>query len=152
MPRGRGRPTKLTPELQEQFCAALRRCWHLSVAADLCGIDRRSVFRWLKAGRRARKGLHRDFWHAVKKALAELSADAVAGIEAAGKGGNWTAFAWLLERKFPDQWSSLVPQIRELTRWVKQQEKEKAKGKGAKPHGPGVPTGNGAATGGPATR
>jgi len=117
----RGRPSKLTPELTQQFCDALRRCWHIETAADMTGISRRSVYSWIKKGKQEGEGVHRDFLHAVKKALAETAAQCVGEIQAAGK-SSWQANAWLLERRYPELWSSVVNDVRELQRWRKEQE------------------------------
>jgi hypothetical protein len=136
MPRKRGRPVKLTPELSAEFCAALRRCWHVETAADLVGISRASVYGWVKKGKRARKGLHADFFRQVKKALAEMATAGVTAIQLAGQ-TQWTAWAWLLERRYPQLWSSVVSEVREIQRWCKQQDREGAR------HGPAVPSENG---------
>jgi hypothetical protein len=68
----------------------------------------------------------RQFLGAVKKALAEKAAEAVEGIERAG-GSSWQALAWLLERKYPELWSSSVADVKEIRRWIAQQEREKRK-------------------------
>ena len=117
----RGRPSKLTAELAQAFCDALRRCWHVETAADLCGIHRATVYDWIKRGKREQEGPHAEFYRQVKKALAETSADCVQEIQAAGK-SSWQACAWLLERRYPELWSSVVNDVKELQRWRKEQE------------------------------
>jgi hypothetical protein len=128
-----GRPSRLTREFIGEFAGVLGCCWHLETACDLVGISKQSVYVWLRKGRKAKRGLHREFRDAVKKALAGKAALAVAGIEKAGQGGCWTAYAWLLERKYPELWSSSVNEIREIRRWIEQQERAKSHGQ---PHHP----------------
>lgn len=47
--RKRGRPTKLTAELTDQLAQILRAGNYLDTAADHAGIDRSTIYRWLKA-------------------------------------------------------------------------------------------------------
>lgn len=99
----RGRPTKLTPEVQEQICQAVRAGNYLDIAASLVGINRRTLHDWLRRGARAKSGIYRDFSHAVEKALAQAEARDVLRIDKAGE-KNWQAIAWKLERRFPKRW------------------------------------------------
>jgi transposase len=95
-----GRPTKLTRDLERSYLDALRRTRYLETAADLAGIHRVTLKRWLKRGRRE-PGPYREFCIAVKKVLAESEANNVGEIESAEE---WQASAWLLERRFPERW------------------------------------------------
>jgi hypothetical protein len=107
------RPTKLTPELQTEFMAALGRCYYLDTAADLVGIDRRSVYYWLKRGKRTRHGPYREFFLAFKKTLAVKEALNIKAVEEAGQ---WTARAWLLERSSQERWGNYRKELAELKR------------------------------------
>ncbi len=115
------RPTKLTPELQAAYLDALKRSWYLETAADLAGVDRGTVRRWIKRGRRERRGPYHEFRTAVKKASAERMATAIGRIEAAGE---WQASAWLLERSAPELWSNHRRDIAELRRLLTELEKK----------------------------
>jgi hypothetical protein len=117
------RPTKLTPELQAAYLDALKRSWYLETAADLAGIDRGTVRRWIKRGRRERRGCYHEFCTTVKKAAAERLAAAIGRIEAAEE---WQASAWLLERNAPEKWSNHRRDIAELKRRVNEIEKQQA--------------------------
>jgi transposase len=48
---GAGRPSKLTPEVETRFIAALRTGAYRAVAASWCGIGERTVRDWMRAGR-----------------------------------------------------------------------------------------------------
>jgi len=124
-----GRPLKLTPESQERIVAATRNGAYREIAARLGGVDRATLLRWLKDGREATAGLQHDFYAAVKKAEAEWEQEQVEGIRDVAVGGQvisrttttrkdgtvtvtetlsrpeWTARAWLLERKLYDRWA-----------------------------------------------
>ncbi len=125
------RPTKLTAELQAAYLDALRRSWYLETAADLAGIDRGTVRRWIKRGRRERRGPYREFCTAVKKASAERMATAIGRIEIAGE---WQASAWLLERSAPGLWSNHRRDIAELRRQVVALARNEARDKPAWQH------------------
>lgn len=114
--RGRGQPTKLTPDAIERFltgrrlgvpkkdCAALAgwsealRCHFLAVGAD--ARDRLEEGGTLTA--KDRRCL--DFLDADEKAEAQFKQAALARIVAAAQQPrHWTAAAWLLERRHPDE-------------------------------------------------
>ncbi|GGA31944.1 hypothetical protein GCM10007416_00600 [Kroppenstedtia guangzhouensis] len=97
------RPEKLTPELQQKVVDAIRMGNYIETAAAFSGISKDTLYRWLKQGRRAKRGKYREFSDAVEKALAESEMRDVAVIATAAK-ENWQAAAWRLERKFPDRW------------------------------------------------
>jgi transposase-like protein len=124
-----GRPCKLTPEAQERIVNAVRNGCYRETAATLGGVDDSTLYLWLREGKETKTGPKFDLFNAVKKAEAEWEAEQIAGIEAAGIGGavisrttttkkdgsvvitetlarpEWTARAWLLERKLYDRWA-----------------------------------------------
>lgn len=69
MPR-RGRPTKLTPELIQRVAAVVRAGNYLDTAARFCGIDKVTLWAWMKRGHAQKHGLHRDFLNALEEAQA----------------------------------------------------------------------------------
>lgn len=82
-------------------------------AAAIGGISKRTIQRWMKDGREdveadvpVSKSKFRRFYLAVVVAEAEFEQTALQGIAAAGAAGhqNWTAYAWLLERKWPERY------------------------------------------------
>lgn len=102
-----GRPEKITPELIDQIASVIEAGNYMETAAKYCGIDKQSLYTWLKKGNeqkaQGRRGLHRDFLDAIKKALAAAEARSVARIVKAGE-AHWQAEAWRLERKHPKRW------------------------------------------------
>jgi hypothetical protein len=99
-----GRPTKLTPGIQAKVCDAIRSGNFRETAAKFAGIDRSTLHRWLKRGENKRRGACHDFAVAVDKALADSEALFVARIAKAANEGTWQASAWLLERRFSENW------------------------------------------------
>ena len=100
----KGRPTKLNPETQAKICDALRAGNYLETAAAYAGIDKTTLFDWLRKGARAKRGIHKEFSQAVEKAMADAETRDVALIGKAANNGTWQASAWRLERKYPDRW------------------------------------------------
>ena len=102
-----GRPTKLTPQLQEKICSYIAQGNYLVTACNAVGIDYLTYNNWTKwAEEQADNGggIYLDFLHATKRAEAQAEASRVARIEASGKTGNWLADMTHLERRHPDRW------------------------------------------------
>lgn len=99
-----GRRTKLTPELIEQAAKLISHGNYAQTVFQMLGIPESTWYGWLQRGRESeRRNVYSEFSEAVKKAEAAAELRAVSGIVAAGR-RNWTAFAWYLERKYPDRW------------------------------------------------
>lgn len=131
-----GRPTKLTGELAEAFCALLISGCFRSVACRTLNLHPRTLRRWLKAGAKYPTGIYGNFARAVVSAEAEAEAKAVAEVLAAGR-GDPKYLCWWLERKFPHRWGrdradlmKLKRDIADLTKEVRSME-EKDGGLGA---------------------
>lgn len=100
---GRGRPTKLTPEIQRVIVSAIAKGNTREVAAAAAGIGRTTLFTWMSTGSSATHGPYRDFLNAVKKAES-LAVMSMVGIVRHAAGESWQAAAWWLERRYPDEW------------------------------------------------
>lgn len=112
----------------------LQRVTHLGAVASLLGVARRTLYRWLERGakeeKRLAKGealddeasLYVGFRRTMKKGLAEFEANCVEGIKNAGP-NYWQAFAWLLERRWPQRWGNQTRLIRDLAKKVEELEK-----------------------------
>jgi hypothetical protein len=122
------RPIKLTPETQERVLKAIRAGNTREATAEYAGIGRSTLYRWIELGERRKKGIHREFWDALKKAESECEIRNVGIIQLACQGGevierktirkqdgatevvekytraDWTAAAWWLERRRPGAW------------------------------------------------
>lgn len=72
--------------------------------AQYLGIAESTFYRWLQEGEKAKHGLKREFFEAIKKAEAEAIARNVALIQKSAQEGNWQAAAWWLERRYPEEW------------------------------------------------
>ena len=125
-----GRPTKLTPELQEQVVSALSNGCYLETACASVGIGRTVMLNWMRRGANETKGRYHEFVLAVRAALAKAEMKDVGTIDKAATGYDvlktkevidadgktvssttertremsWQAAAWRLERKFYKRW------------------------------------------------
>lgn len=98
------RPDKLTPERQQRIVTAIRAGNTREAAAGYGGVHAATLYRWLAKGKVARNGSKcRELYEAVKDAENECELTSVAIIRAAAQ-RHWTAAAWWLERRRPDQW------------------------------------------------
>ncbi len=96
-----GAPLKLTAELQQRICDAVRAGVRPEVAAVYCGIGARTYYRWIQLGRAAGAEPHYvEFAEAIELALAEWEARDTLIIGEAAK-EDWHAAAWRLERRLP---------------------------------------------------
>lgn len=103
----RGRPCKLTPELQAKIVTLMRDGNYVETAAACVGINKETLYAWLKKGARGEGGKFKDFSNAVEKAQAEAERRDVQNIGNAAAEGAWQASAWRLERKFPKRWGRM---------------------------------------------
>ena len=113
-----GRPSKLTPQLQEQIVAAIQRGCYVETAAAMNGIAKDTFYRWLKQGAAIaaeeqpcitpHDEAMRDFSDAIKIATAQAEFRDVLVIDEAAQNGQWQAAMTRLERKHPQRWGRKV--------------------------------------------
>lgn len=111
------RPTKLTPEIQVKIVESLKLGNYIETAAALAGINKTTIYEWLKRGARELERVDNNpnarikreeepfvrFSNAVKKAQAEAEQRDLLVIAKASQ-NDWKASAWRLERKYPHRW------------------------------------------------
>lgn len=109
-----GRPTKLTAETHAAICGAIRAGNHLETSAKYAGINRDTLFDWLRRGRQPRlpeNDKFRRFALDCDKSLATAEVRDVALIEQAAQSGTWTAAAWRLERMYPERYGRRMQEV-----------------------------------------
>lgn len=130
MPRwqpSRGRRTKLTPELVNEFSIYIRSGQYVETAAKLCGVTSASVRSWTRKAQEIEEYLGEDepetdeeklflsFLSALSCARAEAIARSVMSIKLAER-TDWRAAAWYLERTAPDLYGSLDRHVHQLSK------------------------------------
>lgn len=108
------RPTKLTPEFQDKICKliAATGCT-VEGAAAAVDIDPRTIYDWRSRGLIECSGIYYQFSQALMRARAKSEATLVACIASAAK-TDWRAAAWILERRFPDQYGNRLTLVKRL--------------------------------------
>ncbi|MGA7618079.1 hypothetical protein [Candidatus Binatus sp.] len=127
MARGRGQPTKLTPEISKRICDAIKAGATIEVAAQAVRLSKRVLYLWKALGEQQTSGKYFQFLQDIKTAAAEEEIAGVAEIYAASRPGliervsvttkegvtttrekfsrgDWTARAWIMERRHRRRW------------------------------------------------
>jgi hypothetical protein len=94
-----GRKSKKTPERVERLLSNLREGLSQAASISQAGICKTTFYNWLKTDEQFKADVEaaEDFAEAVQ----------IAQIKALGEAKmDWRAYAWLLERRFPDRWSA----------------------------------------------
>ena len=103
-----GRPSKLTPALQENICKIVADGNYMITACQAVGIDKSTYLRWLERGAKEIDndgGIYCDFLYAIKKAEATAEQALLSVIkEKAINGKEWLPAMTILERRHPDRW------------------------------------------------
>lgn len=87
--RPAGRPTKLTPDVADTIVAAIRAGNYVETAAAYAGVNRATVFRWLKEADQPGAGRSLvEFRDAVQRARAESEIRVVGQIQRVIMGGQ----------------------------------------------------------------
>jgi transposase len=111
------RPTKLNDLLQKRIIELIRAGNYIETASACVGINKSTLYDWLKRGSREadrleanpkakprkEEEIYLQFSNAVEIAMAEAEARDVMIIANASK-SDWKASAWRLERKYPNKW------------------------------------------------
>jgi len=100
-----GRPRKLTRPVQDRIVKAIRLGASYALAAASASITDRTMYAWMAQGRNANSGMHFRFYQAVKKAEADAAERALGRLQLAAKNGTWQADAWLLERRYREDYA-----------------------------------------------
>jgi transposase len=119
----RGRPTKLTPELQEQFLANLANSLYVETACAMTNIHKSVFYDWMQLARSAVERIKKNpddpsaqptvkettlinFMAAIERVMEEKQSRLISVIEAAAARGFWQSAAWLLERRWPERYAT----------------------------------------------
>ena len=98
-----GRPSRLTPDVQELLVQAMRAGAAKTSAAKFAGISHQTILNWQD---RANQGEpeYVALFDELEKAEGAFVIRALAQIADAARKGQWTAAAWTLERRYPEEY------------------------------------------------
>lgn len=112
--RKRGRPEKLTEEVQRKVVEALTLGNYRSTAARYAGVSYSTVRAWMRKGEVATKGKFRAFFDAVQAIETHTEVVAVGDVLSKAK-KDPKLLKWFLSHRFPKRWADNKPQKVELT-------------------------------------
>ena len=98
-----GRPTKLTPDVQEAIVDGINAGLTYRMSCARAGVTHATFYRWLEKGETAKSGAFREFCDTVSRAKADSALRLVSQITLQAP-TDWRAAAFLLERRFPDDY------------------------------------------------
>ena len=102
-----GRKTKLTPELQKEFCGYVSGGLTKKGAADAVCISETTLYDWLQRGQKdedaGKDTVYSEFLESVKRAEAGFKLTHIRTIQEASA-DDWKAAAWLLERCYRNEY------------------------------------------------
>ncbi len=101
------RPSKLTPEVQERICQAIRAGNYYEAARAYAGIGYSTFRAWMIKGEKAKSGKYREFMEAVTRAEHEAEARMVA-LWQKHMPEDYRAIRDFLERRYPERWGKRV--------------------------------------------
>lgn len=101
-----GRPTKLTPEVQETIVEAVEAGNYFETAAALAGISKQTLYNWIDRGEAGEEPFDL-FFDAIKSAEASAEKTALERVQGAQQG--WQAHMTFLERRHPQRWGRRDP-------------------------------------------
>ena len=97
------RPTKLTPEVQDIIVDGINAGLTCGLTCARAGVAPSTFYRWLEKGEAAKSGVFCEFFDAVSRAKADSAMRLVSQITLQAP-TDWRAAAFLLERRFPDDY------------------------------------------------
>ena len=100
-----GRPTKLTPEVQDIIVDGINAGLTFGLTCARAGVTPATfyTFYWLEKGEAAKSGALMEFFDTVSRAKADSAMRLVSQITLQAP-TDWRAAAFLLERRFPDDY------------------------------------------------
>ena len=99
-----GRPTKLNKDLIRDALAAAQMGMTIDLLSDYIGVNRSTVYDWIRRGSEEPGSIYRDFADAVSRGRSQCAALNLHRIQQASA-EDWRAAAWLLCHRWPDRWS-----------------------------------------------
>lgn len=121
-PKRPGQPTKLTRKRMALIAEFIIAGNDIKTAAIAAGVSRPVFYHWMKQGRIAKEtkdegereklAIYAEFLDAMEQAIAASKVLFVQTI-AKASGKSWTAAAWMLERRYPNEFGDPTKRIEE---------------------------------------
>jgi transposase len=98
-----GRPTKLTQPIHDLIVKYIKAGNYVETAAAAAGINKSTLYDWLKRGQQDKSGIYADFSNAVEMAMALSEIDLLDKLRK-HDADSAQPIEWRLERRFPERW------------------------------------------------
>lgn len=95
-----GRKSKLTEELTKTICENLELGLSYNLSCKAAWISFQTFNEWMKAGEEGTERKYIDFYNKVQASEVICAKNALQRIREAAEAGTWSAAAWLLERRY----------------------------------------------------
>ena len=105
-----GRPSKLDRGIADRAVLAIRLGAPFELAGLYAGIRRETITKWVRRGDENPKGEYGEFARRVKEAEGKAVVGCLARIRDAAE-REWQAAAWLLERRYPEQFGRMFHKV-----------------------------------------
>ena len=102
------RPTKLTPEAQEQIVDAILHGATYRDAAEASGVVYDTFNNWMLRGKDAKRGKYFEFFEAVSVANAQCAVNFTRVIQSKAALGDWKAAEAWLKRRRREDWGDVI--------------------------------------------
>jgi len=102
------RPCKLTPELQQRIGDNITLGLTYSLAAEAAGITYKTFNEYMNKGQTEKSGKYYQFHKYIQKCNANAAKVLLERINEAAKAGNTQMCAWILERRFSEDFGRRV--------------------------------------------
>ncbi len=102
------RPTKLTPDIQNRIGDNIGLGLTYRLAAEAAGITYKTFNEWMNKGKNSESGEYFKFYKYIQKCNADAAKVFLKRINEAAKSGNTQICAWILERRFPEEFGRRV--------------------------------------------
>ena len=96
------RPSKLTPDIQKRIGDGISLGLTYALASESAGVTYKTFNLWMQQGKNSTSGKYFEFARYINKCNAEGARILLEKLNDAAKAGNCTVCAWILERRFPE--------------------------------------------------
>ena len=96
------RPSKLTPDIQKRIGDNIALGLTYRLAAESAGVTYKTFNLWMQQGQKDKSGKYFEFARYINKCNADGARVLLEKLNDAAKAGNCTVCAWILERRFPE--------------------------------------------------
>jgi hypothetical protein len=99
------RPTKLTPDVQQDLVYALSEGAAIAHACDYAGISERTYYDWMARGEAGEEAFA-QFLQTITRARGRGVLRHLGTISRASEAGSWQAAGWLLQHRYPQEYGA----------------------------------------------